>query len=474
MGRYKYLLKNIGLLTLSSFATKLLSFFLVPLYTSILTTGEYGAYDIINTTVAVLIPILTQNIQDAALRFALEEKYDRDAIVTVSVRMLMRSCIIVGGGLAVNYIFGFSSLVKKYVIFFLLMYLVQSLSGIVLAYIRGIERIRELSLSSAIASLITIGCNLLFLVVFKWGIDGYFLANLTGPVIQCVFLIINAGMISNIHPECEYRNESEAMLAYSRPLILSGIAWWINSVSDRYVVIWFCGIAETGVYSVASKIPAILNVFQNIFNQAWTLSAVKDYDREDKDGFFSEMYNDYGALMVCGCSVLIAMTRFLAKILFANDFYRAWRYVPFLLIGVIFGALSAFIGGIFSAIKKPEIIAGTTMAGACLNIVMNLVLVPEIGALGASISTFISYWLVYFLRIKYMKKYLRIKLHLKRDYITYGILSAQSVLLILFEKGSVRLYLAEALCVIFEIILYGREFKRAWIRLVNYYGEKNK
>ena len=64
MNKYKYLFKNIGLLTLSSFATKLLSFFLVPLYTNILTTTEYGTYDLFNTTVGVLLPILTLNVQD--------------------------------------------------------------------------------------------------------------------------------------------------------------------------------------------------------------------------------------------------------------------------------------------------------------------------------------------------------------------------------------------------------------------------
>lgn len=76
------------------------------------------------------------------------------------------------------------------------------------------------------------------------------------------------------------------MMDYSRPLIANSIAWWINNASDRYIVIFFCGLAENGIYSVASKIPSILNIFQSIFNQAWTLSAVKDFDSEDKHGFF--------------------------------------------------------------------------------------------------------------------------------------------------------------------------------------------
>lgn len=86
MNKYKYLFKNIGLLTLSNFVTKLLSFFLVPLYTSVLTTGQYGTYDLFNTTIGVLIPILTLNILDAILRFGMDKAYDKDAIVTLGTK----------------------------------------------------------------------------------------------------------------------------------------------------------------------------------------------------------------------------------------------------------------------------------------------------------------------------------------------------------------------------------------------------
>ena len=111
MGRYKYLFKNIGLLTLSSFGTKLLSFFLVPLYTKILTTAQYGAYDMFNTTIGVLIPILTLNIQESVLRFALDKHYRRDAIVTVATRFLLLGSGLVLAGLTVNAVFSFSALV---------------------------------------------------------------------------------------------------------------------------------------------------------------------------------------------------------------------------------------------------------------------------------------------------------------------------------------------------------------------------
>ena len=289
-GKYKYLAKNIGLLTLSNFATKLLSFFLVPLYTSILTTADYGTYDLFNTTVGVLLPILTLNVQEGVIRFAMDKDYDREAIVTVGMRHLLIGSVIIAAALGINGLFSFSPILKTYAIFFFLMFFSQAISGIVTCYIRGVDRIGDLSISSVVASAVTIGCNILFLIGFRWGLIGYFLANILGPLVQCIWLAARAHMFRDTHLTRKYRKESKELLDYSRPLIANSIAWWINNASDRYVVTFFCGVAANGVYSVASKIPSILNVFQTIFNQAWSLSAVKDYDPEDKSGFFANTY----------------------------------------------------------------------------------------------------------------------------------------------------------------------------------------
>lgn len=285
MGKYKYLAKNIGLLTLSNFATNLLNFFLVPLYTNVLSTSDYGTYDLISTTIGVLLPILTLNIQEAVMRYAMDRNYDRKAVLTIGVRYVALGSIIVIAGLAVNAFFNFNKLINEYWIFFFLMFFVQSLSGLTTFYIRGVDKVYELSISSAIASFVTISLNIIFLVLLKWGLIGYFLANLIGPFVQVIFLIVRGQLIKDLNLKEKYKAETKEMLSYSRPLIANSIAWWVNNAADRYVVIFFCGLAANGVYSVASKIPSILNVFQVIFNQAWSLSAVKDFDPDDKSGF---------------------------------------------------------------------------------------------------------------------------------------------------------------------------------------------
>ncbi|MCI6698758.1 MAG: polysaccharide biosynthesis C-terminal domain-containing protein [Lachnospiraceae bacterium] len=438
-GEYKYLAKNIGLLTLSNFATKLMSFFLVPLYTSILTTADYGTYDLFNTTVGVLLPILTLNVQDGVMRFAMDKNYNRRAIVTVGFRCILIGTAITAAGLGVNSIFGFSSLAKTYWVFFLLMFISQALGGTIPYYIRGIDRIADLSVSSVVSSAVTIGCNILFLVGFRWGLVGYFLANIIGPFVQCMWLAARAHMFRDTHLTRKYKKESKELLDYSRPLIANSIAWWVNNASDRYVVTFFCGVAANGVYSVASKIPSILNVFQTIFNQAWALSAVKDYDLEDKNGFFANTYRAYNCMMTIVCSAIIVADKILAKFLYANDFNVAWRYVPWLTMAILFGAMSGYIGGFFTAVKDSKVYATSTVAGAITNIILNIIFTPMIGALGAAIATTICYVEVYVVRLIQSRKYIKLRVNFIRDFISYVLLTVQAIVLLLVD-ATIPLY----------------------------------
>ena len=456
MNRYRYLLRNVGLLTLSSFTTKILSFFLVPLYTSLLTTSEYGTYDLFNTTIGVLLPIITLNIQESVLRFSIDSKFSRKSIVTISTRYLLYSNLLVIAFLTINGLLGLSPLVNEYALFFFLMYLSQSLSGILTMYVRGIDNIKELSISSVLASALTIVLNVVFLAVFNWGLSGYFLANIIGIILQCIYLIYKVEVLNSIRLREKFEVEKAAMINYSRPLIANSIAWWVNNASDRYIVILFYGLAESGIYSVASKIPSILNIFQTIFNQAWTLSAVKDFDPEDKNGFFTNTYKAYNCMMVLLCSGIIVFNKLLASFLYAEDFYVAWKYVPWLTIAIVFGAMSGYFEGLFVAANDSRIFAKSTVYGAITNVILNLILTPIMGALGAAIATAVSYFEVWIFRYLQSRRYIRIRVNIFRDLITYFLLVCQSIIL-LIEMENSYLYVLEFGIFILIVLLYFKD-----------------
>lgn len=430
MGMYKYLLKNVGLLTVSSFATKLLSFFLVPLYTSVLTTGEYGTYDVFYTTIGVLLPIITCNIQEGVLRYSLDKKFDQDAVATIGLRFTLFGITLVMIGLFVVSASGLFGLTPLYALYFLAMFGVQAFSGLLLFYARGNDKIAVLSVSGVLGSFVTIVLNIILLVPFNLGLDGYFIANILGPFSQVLFLVIKTGMFTRVRMFSSYRNEARTLVTYSLPLAINSIAWWVTSVSDRYVIIFFCGLAANGIYSVASKIPSILSILQNIFSQAWTLSVVKDYDSQDSNGFFAQTYAFYSCLLTIVCSAIIVLDKVLASFLYAKDFFAAWEYVPWLTMAIIFGALSNYLGGFFTAVKDSKSFAISSIAGAVANVMLNFIFVPQFGPMAAAISTAACYVLVWVMRLFRARRYIKLRINLLRDITAYILLVFQTFVLL--------------------------------------------
>ncbi len=457
MGGYRGFAKNVGFLTLANFGTKILSFLLVPLYTSVLTTAEYGTYDLATNTISLLIPIFTQNVVDGVLRFTLDKDADKGEVLGIGLKHFLLSLVPAVAILAVNAVGGFLPQLTALAPLVLLMYVSQALSSILIYHVQGLNRFGDIAVSSVICSGLIIACNIVFLLPLHLGLTGYFLANIIGPLIQTAYLAVRI-RFSGERIVCGDKTLEHDMFAYSRPLIANNIAWWVNNVSDRYVVTFFCGVDVNGIYSVASKIPTILSTVQSIVSQAWTISAVTEYDPEDKDGFFANMYAGYNCAMTILCSLIIACNMLLARILYANDFFAAWQYAPFLTISVVFGALAGYIGGILAAAKDSKQFARSSVWGAVANIALNLATVPFVGPIGSAAATLISYWLTWFLRVRVLKKYIRMRMTLGRDYASYAVLVVQGITFLVVPDMLIAHVIQVALFAV-ELVLYRHELK---------------
>lgn len=471
MSRVGYLAKNIGYLLIGQLGTKMLSLFLVPLYTYVLTTVEYGTYDFFNVTVSLLIPILSQNICDASLRFPLDKKCDRRKVFSISLYHLFL-CILWGAGLVIfNNFWNFIPIINDYPLLFLLMLVSSAANGIMNCFARGIDKVKEVAISGVICSVIIISLNLLFLLPLSMGLTGYFLANILGFIGQSVYLLIAIRGWQYVQCGQLDKNLHKEMLSFSKPMIVNNISWWVNSVSNRYAIIWLCGIAANGIFSVSYKIPSVLMMFQSIFNQAWTLSAVHEFEQENKNSFFSQMYAFYNICTTVLCSLLIITSRFIASILYAKDFYEAWQYVPFLLIATVFGSLSGYIGGIYAAAKDTKAFASTSVIGAIVNLFLTLLLVWQIGIMGAAIAAAVSYALIWYLRIRSLKRYLDLHISYWRDSLSYMLLVIQSVFLLVFED-SIFFYLIEIILFVCILLIHKSLLFTIYNRIVHKIGLK--
>lgn len=475
MHKYKYLLKNIGLLTISNFGTKILSFVLIPLYTSILSTAEFGTYDVYSTTVSLLVPVLTLNIIEGVMRFTLDKTKDNTEIFTLGIKRIIVAILIFVVLDGVNAAFNLIPVFAQYWYYLLLLYLTYMFYTLLTQFARGVERVADVAAAGALNSVVMLGLNILFLVVFRMGLSGYFLANCLAYFVPITYLTIRLRAWKYIKFKRKNDKLKKEILEYSRPLVFNNIAWWINNVSDRYIVTWLCGLGANGIYSVAYKIPSVLNIFQTIFNQAWTLSAVKEFDK-NSGAFYSRIYRIYNCGMVTICSFLVFLDRVIAHVLFKQEFFAAWQFAPFLMISVVYGSLSGMLGGIFSAAKKSKIFARTTLLGAAVNTALNIALVYFMGPLGAAIATLVSYIIVWAARLISANKIVPLDINLTRDIISYVLLIGQSVFWFL-PLSTPLIYAGEGVFVLLILALYIRDeismFKELKDKFSKKKGKKN-
>lgn len=434
-------------------------FLLVPLYTSILSTADYGKYDFIQTTVGILVPVLTLNIYESVMRYAIDRSYSLSEVFSVGIHYCIIGNLLIILFLFVNDLFVLNVFIKEFSLYFFLFFFLNSFSDVISATARGLGKFKSVAISGVIGSSISIVMNILCLCVLNWGIDGYFIANIIGVLSQMIYLAVAVHCWKYLSLKTHDFETKNEMLKYSIPTIANAISWWINNLADRYILIFLCDVSVNGIYSVASKIPAILNVLQNVFSQAFMLSAVKEFDADDRNGFFRNTFTLYNFLLILFCSLIICFDKFLAHFLYANEFFTAWKYAPFLTISIIFGSLSGYAGSIFATIKRSDYFVRCSGTGAIANILMNFIFVPKMGALGAAIATTFSYWIVYLVSVYYLHKTMNIKLASIKDNIAYMVLFFQSILLLIEYDSYFIEYIIQFAIVTSLIILYSKEIK---------------
>ena len=457
--RVKYLFKNVGILTISSFATKILGFLLVPLYTSVLSTSDYGIYDLIGSTTALLFPIFSMNIVDGVMRFCMDKNYEQRAVAKVGIKYIVINIIIVSFFIAIIQLFNFIPTINEYIPFIYIMYFLSSLNTYFIQLAKGMEKVKDLGIMGFISSVVTIGLNILFLETMKLGIKGFFLTTIIGQSVACSYYFIRLrywSLIKSVNIKYVNKTLEKNMLKYSLPLITTTLGWWVNGASDKYVVTLFCGVAANGILSVAYKIPNVISTLESIFISAWQISAIKEYDTENVSNFYVRLFLIFNTLLSFACTVLIILLKPLAQILFRNDFYEAWQYCPFLLISTVLNAASGFIGPILSAKKDSKTLALSALIGAGANVIMNFILVYFMGVQGAAIATAIASFVIFYVRKLAVPKELPIRCFWT-VLVTWGLLVVQS--LIEIYTGYLHL---EIICIALILFLNASVLKDAF------------
>ena len=409
MNKKKQLAKNTIIIFMGRVCTQLISYFLLPLYTSFLKTKEYGLVDLIQTYVTLLVPIITLELEMSIFRYLIDSRgKEKNTKVLMSNNFYILGISL--GLFSILYIIftSFISIPFRWLI--LLDIIVCVLSGNFLQIARGFGRTIDYSISCILTGVVTILSNIITICVLKMGAEGMIFSMMLANFICSLYLFHRLKMWKYVRLKLIDKKLIKEMNKYSIPLIPNGISWWIVNASDRSIISFVLGAGANGLYAISNKFPTIISSLTGVFNLSWSESAALHIDSPDRDEFFSDITNTVIKLFTSLGIGMIACMPFVFPLFIHSKFQEAYQYIPYLVLGCVFNVVICLYSQVYLAKKLSKKVASTTIMGAIINIIINVLFIKKIGLYAAAISTMISYFVMMIYRHFELKKYVSIKI----------------------------------------------------------------
>lgn len=409
MNKKKQLAKNTLIIFLGKVCTQLISFFLIPLYTSYLATNEYGIVDLVQTYVTLLVPIITMELEMSIFRYLVDSRTDsKNTKKLISNNFyILRFCLLLFLVLYLGVCF-FIDIPYKWII--LADIIVCVLSGNFLQISRGLGKITDFSISCILTGLTTVVSNIILICFVGLKAEGMIISMALANGICSLYLFIRLKLYKYIDFKLVDKKLIKDMYKYSLPLVPNGISWWIVNISDRTIISFILGAGANGLYAISNKFPTVISSLTGVFNLSWSESAALHINSEDRDEFFTDITNTVIKLFTALGIGMIACMPFVFPIMVNKQYADAYNYIPFLVLATVFNVVICLYSQVYLAKKLSKQVATTAIIGAIINIVVNVLLIKPLGIYAAALSTTISYFVMMVYRHIDLKKYINIKI----------------------------------------------------------------
>ena len=428
MSREGALLKNTIVIAAGKICTQFVSFFLLPLYTGMLSTKEFGIVDLLNTLVSLLLPVVTFQAEQAVFRELIEirgrEQKQRE-IISAAFFSVCLQCLV--------YFLFFAAvspfIQNEYKIFLAVNVGASIFSSLFLQIARGIGSNSSYAAGSFLSAASTIVFNVLFLAVLKLGVNGMMLGTLLGQAACIAYLFFSLRLFRYICLESFSFGMVKKLWNYSIPLVPNSISWWVFNASDRLVVSFALGLSQNGILSAASKFSSVYIGGYNIFNISWTESVSLHIHDEDAEEFINRMFwRVLGLFLGIAAGIIVCMP-FVYPVMVNPKFKSGYGLVPILLSASVFNIIVGLISTVYVAVKDTKALANTSIISAVVNIVAHILLLPFLKIYAAAFSTLISFGVMgiyrfYDIRKRYLKIQIQKSLLIKTGIVFCIILTA--------------------------------------------------
>lgn len=394
---FKKLFSDVLVYSSGTIMIKGMSLISLPIFTRILTQGDYGTWSVITSFVAFLTGILMLGGDSAYTRYYFQCKTDAEKKLLSSTWFLfLTAWSILVILLLLPFSTGITGLLVKdrqYQTALVLGLAGSPLLMLNLMFSQALRnqfKAREFTVLNIATAALTLVLSVGLVLAFGLGLNG----ALLGTALAALIMIpVRLWLIRDMLARRFDLPVLKKLLAFGIPLMPVSVAFWLFSNVDRLMVIHLISEEAVAVFSVAVSMTGVLMMLHTGLGQSWLPHAIKLYeeDREHARAVVSRTMNFF----LAGAGVIvvgfIALSREVLLVLAPPEYHDAFWVIPFLALGFYF-FISSQVTVVGIMVKnKTYYILITMWLLAGINAVLNYLFIPAWGIVGAGAATGLSY-----------------------------------------------------------------------------------
>lgn len=378
---------------------KAIAFLTIPIFTRMLSTGEYGIYTTYSSWVSILAVVVGLSLGNTIRNACVDYKENLDEyIYSITVLSVLSFAVFLLLGVAAGAMLSISMVL---IIFCILQaYMSNLISSYAIKYmmeVKYLKRMLLLALPNAISMLVSLP------IIYFLKTDRY-MGRIIVEVL--VYLVMGSIILLLILKKGRMRLSVKYWryaLPLAVPLIFHGISMNLLSNSDRTMITYFRGKEETGVYGLIYSISMVAAVITSAMDNIWipwfTNRMVEN--EKSKINYVGKYYIRFTLLLFCGLMLIAPEILFLMA---DEEYWVGKNILSPLILANFFIFLYTISVHVEYYYKQTKHIAMNTLIAGLLNIGLNFIFVPQYGAEAAAYTTLISYMVSYAIHYAVAKK----------------------------------------------------------------------
>ncbi|POY39267.1 polysaccharide biosynthesis protein [Solitalea longa] len=396
---------------LSNIATRILNFFLTPIYTKIYSQAVYGIFTTLYSWASIVNAILAFGMETTYFRFLGKEK-DKEKVYSNSfwgVTAVAIAFLVLGlssSQYIANWLQSDNTSIDylPFVRYFIWILAIDAVCVIPFAKLRADDRATRYAMVKIVNIGTFIGLNLFFIFVvplmIKKQLPGYqlfinvqhnwvgyvFLANLIASIITLLLLLPEI-----LKVKFQFSTELlSTMLSYSWPILVANLSFIINENLDKILLDRYLDPKEVGIYGACCK----LSIFMNIFIQAFRLGAEPFFFSHAKNANAPKTYATimhYFIIVVCIINVGLMANIDILKHFIGSSFWVGLPVVPILLFAYVCLGIYMNLSVWYKLSDQTKYGLYISAVGAFITIALNILFIPKFSYIASAWTSLFAY-----------------------------------------------------------------------------------